>query len=191
MCNIGTKCVPDWYQIGTRFVLDWYQIGTTMVPDGRQMGARSASDKSLSPLLVHPDTDKAGDIFHCCVHRDLVHLAISASRCYAPVLTKHGAPRPCRRRTGSLVHFCILLYEALCLFRVRDLLKKRRTRQWLNLEVARCGAAVRLKIAKPIVLLYVDVATAAAAAATSFTNSNNVLTKTNTTMLRTKGGSAW
>ena len=105
MCNIGTKCVPDWYQIGTRFVLDWYQIGTTMVPDGRQMGARSASDKSLSPLLVHPDTDKAGDIFHCCVHRDLVHLAISASRCYAPVLTKHGAPRPCRRRTGSLVHF--------------------------------------------------------------------------------------
>ena len=149
MCNIGTKCVPDWYQIGTRFVLDWYRIGTTMVPDGRQMGARSASDKSLSPLLVHPDTDKAGDIFHCCVHRDLVHLAISASRCYAPVLTKDGAPRPCRRRTGSLVHFCILLYEALCLFRVRDLLKKRRTRQWLNLEVARCGAAVRLKIVKP------------------------------------------
>ena len=118
---------------------------------------------------------------------------ISASPCYAPVLTKHGAPRPCRRRTGSLVHFCILQYESLCLFRVRDLLKKRRTRLWLNLEVARCGAAVRLKIAKPIVLLYVDVATAAAAAAaaTSFTNSNNVLTKTNTTMLRIKGGSAW
>ena len=87
--------------------------------------------------------------------------------------------------------FCIPLFEALCLFRVRYLLKKRRTRQWLNLEVARCGAAVRLIIAKPIVLLYIDVATAAAAAATSFTNSNNVLTKTNTTMLRTKGGSAW
>ena len=57
--------------MGTRFVLDWYRIGTTMVPDGRQMGARSASDKSLSPLLAHPDTKKAGDIFHCCVHRDL------------------------------------------------------------------------------------------------------------------------
>ena len=156
------------------------------------MPGTDRTNKGLFPLLVHPDTERAGDIFHCCVHRDLVHLAISASRCYAPVLTKHGAPRSCRRRTGSLVHFCRLLYKALCLFRVRDLLKKRRTRQWLNLEVGRCGAAVRLKIAKPIVLLYVDDATAdAAAAATSFTNSNNVFTKTTTTMLRIKGGSAW
>ena len=113
------------------------------------MPGTDRTNKGLSPLLVHFDTEKAGDIFHCCVHRDLVHLAISASRCYAPVLTKHGAPRPCRRRTGSLLHFCIPLHEALSFFQVRDLLKERRTQLWLNLEVARCGAAVRLKIVKP------------------------------------------
>ena len=96
--------------------------------------------------------------------------------------TTHGV-------TGPLLHTSV---RSVVLVPRQRSAQKRRTRQWLNLEVARCGAAVRLEIAKPIVLLYVDVVTAAAAAAaTSFTNSNNVLTKTNTTMLRIKGGSAW
>ena len=35
------------------------------------MPGTDRTNKGLSPLLVHPDTERAGDIFHCCLHRDL------------------------------------------------------------------------------------------------------------------------
>ena len=35
------------------------------------MPGTDRTNKGIFPLLVHPDTERAGDIFHCCVHRDL------------------------------------------------------------------------------------------------------------------------
>ena len=103
MCNIGTKCVPDWYQIRIRLVPDWYHNGPRWAANWRQIGIRQKSFSASCPSR-HRESWRYLPLLRasrpgasCYLREPLLCARADEARSSAPVPTTHGV-------TGPLLH---------------------------------------------------------------------------------------